>query len=215
MSENIAPTLPVEKKTPVARHAKPPKKKPVDSTQSTRKTRDYEQKCFIVELLACHQTPSYVVKEVRQRFGVELTRQMIEVYDPTKISGRKLGQELRDIFFAERALFVKELEHIGISLTAYRLRMLQVGAEDFFERRNYLGMAALLEQAAKDVGGVFTNRRELTGKEGGDIGVTVKHEPYVTKEQYSKMTPEERVEARNAVEVLYRIALSEGGEPDE
>jgi hypothetical protein len=76
-------------------------------------------------------------------------------------------------------------------------------------------MAGLLEQAAKEVGDIFTNRREVTGKDGADIGVTVKHEPYVTKEQYSKMTPEEREEARNAVEVLYRIALSEGGEPDE
>jgi hypothetical protein len=34
---------------------------------------------------------------------------------------------------------------------------------------NVAMVAQLLEQAAKEVGGIFTNRRELTGKGGGPI----------------------------------------------
>lgn len=191
------------------------KAKPVATAEAKQYKRDYAQKRFIVLMLAQHEPPSAIVTEVREKFGIELTRQMIAVYDPTKRSGRDLGKELRDLFFKERAAFLQTLENIPVSNKVVRMRLLNDAVFVFHEKGSYVAMAGLLEQAAKEVGDIFTNRREVTGKDGADIGVTVKHEPYVTKEQYSKMTPEERVEARNAVEVLYRIALSEGGERDE
>ncbi len=63
--------------------------------------------------------------------------------------------------------YVHKLENIGISQPVYRIEKLQAGAEDLSERRNYIAMAAMLEQAAKDMGDFFTNRREVTGKKEG------------------------------------------------
>ena len=39
----------------------------------------------------------------------------------------------------------------------------------FEQNGNFLGMARMLEQAAKEVGGSFTNQRQHTGKDGGAI----------------------------------------------
>ena len=43
-----------------------------------------EQKLFIVQRLACFDTPTMVAKAVREEYQVELSRQVVEGYDPTK-----------------------------------------------------------------------------------------------------------------------------------
>lgn len=46
-----------------------------------------EVKAFIVQAIACFDTPSQVAQAVRQEFGIELSRQQCEAYDPTKYAG--------------------------------------------------------------------------------------------------------------------------------
>ncbi|ELY5205712.1 DUF2280 domain-containing protein, partial [Yersinia enterocolitica] len=43
-----------------------------------------EVKAFIVQALACYDTPSQVVAQVKQEFSLTLTLQQVSSYDPTK-----------------------------------------------------------------------------------------------------------------------------------
>ncbi|HDT2575492.1 TPA: DUF2280 domain-containing protein, partial [Citrobacter freundii] len=47
-----------------------------------------EVKAFIVQSLACFDTPSQVVELVKKEFGLSITRQQVESHDPTKANGR-------------------------------------------------------------------------------------------------------------------------------
>ncbi len=126
-------------------------------------------KTFIVQALACYDTPSQVVHAVKQEFGIEVPRAQVALYDPTKTAGRSLGAKLRDLFTATRKAFLDEAATIPIAQQAYRLRVLQRLQQQAESRGNAALAAQLLEQAAKEVGGAFTNRREVTGKGGGPI----------------------------------------------
>ena len=50
-----------------------------------------EVKSFIVQALACFDTPSQVAEAVKNEFGVVLSRQQVETHDPTKSSGKGLA----------------------------------------------------------------------------------------------------------------------------
>ncbi len=54
-----------------------------------------EIKAFIVQSVACFDTPSQVVESVLKEFGIQITRQQVEQNDPTKISGKGLAQNGR------------------------------------------------------------------------------------------------------------------------
>lgn len=128
-----------------------------------------EVKTFIVQALACFDSPSVVVKAVKEEFGETITRQSVEGYDPNKRAGRDLAQKWRLIFEQTREVFLADTSKIGISHRAVRLRTLQRMAEKAETQGNMVLASSLLEQAAKEVGNGFTNRRELTGKDGKDL----------------------------------------------
>ena len=51
-------------------------------------------KIFIVQSLACFDTPQQVVDDVRQEFGIEIERQQVASYDPTKATCRNMSKKL-------------------------------------------------------------------------------------------------------------------------
>lgn len=127
-----------------------------------------EVKTYIVQALACFDSPSTVVASVKTEFGEIISRQLVEMYDPGKRAW-KAAPKWRTIFDETRKTFLEDTSKIGISHRAVRLRTLQRMAEKA-ETQGNVGLAAqLLEQAAKEVGGSFTNRREVTGRDGGPI----------------------------------------------
>lgn len=128
-----------------------------------------EVRTFIVQALACFDTPSVVVKAVKEEFGQIITRQSVECYDPSKRAGRDLAQKWRLLFEQTRKTFLEDTSKIGISHRAVRLRALQRMADKAEGQGNMVLASSLLEQAAKDVGNGFTNRRELTGAGGKDL----------------------------------------------
>lgn len=125
-----------------------------------------EQRAFVVQSLACFDSPTTVAKAVKKEYGVDITAQAVEAYDPTKRAGDKLGKRWKDLFHATRDAFLKDTAAIGIAHRVVRLRRLQRAADKLEEAGNVMGMAAILEQAAKEEGGAYTNRRELTGQGG-------------------------------------------------
>ncbi|AKL05893.1 DUF2280 domain-containing protein [Klebsiella oxytoca] len=145
-----------------------------------------EVKAYIIQMLACYDTPSQVVEAVQKDFGIAITRQQVETHDPTKVSGKTLAKKWVDIFNLTRDRFLNEISDIPIANKAYRLRVLQRMSTTAEGMKN-LGMTAqLLEQAAKEVGDAYSNKQkvELTGKDGGPLNqVTYTAEDYAKAQQ--------------------------------
>ena len=118
-----------------------------------------EVKAFIVQALACFDTPSQVVEAVKKEFGLDVSRQTCEGHDPTKYAGRGLAKRWADLFHECRARFTAETADIPIAHRAYRLRALGRMAEKAELMKNMALTAQLLEQAAKEVGDVYVNRQ--------------------------------------------------------
>ena len=118
-----------------------------------------EVKSFIVQALACFDTPSQVSQAVKQEFDVDVTRQQVEQHDPTKRAGVNLAAKWQTLFHDTRKRFREETAEIPIANRAYRLRGLGRMAEKAESMRNLALTAQLYEQAAKEVGDVYVNRR--------------------------------------------------------
>ncbi|VTM84863.1 Uncharacterized conserved protein [Klebsiella pneumoniae] len=145
-----------------------------------------EVKAYIIQMLACYDTPSQVVEAVQKDFGIAITRQQVETHDPTKVSGKTLAKKWVDLFNRTRDRFLNEISDIPIANKSYRLRVLQRMSTTAEGMKN-LGMTAqLLEQAAKEVGDAYSNKQkvELTGKDGGPLNqVTYTAEDYAKAQQ--------------------------------
>lgn len=116
-------------------------------------------KQFIVHALACYDTPSQVVHAVKEEFRLDISRQQASRYDPTKPAGSKLHQRWRDEFAKVRKDFINDASQVGIAHRAVRLRALARMATKAEEGRNIALAVQIIEQAAKEVGDVFVNRR--------------------------------------------------------
>jgi len=132
---------------------------------------DDRVRMFIVRALACFDSPSEVARQVKEEFGLDMPRQQVANYDPTKATAKTLAPKWRDLFARERADFLANAQKVPIASGAYRLRRLQTMLDTASARNNHALAAQLLEQAAKEVGGVYTNRREVGGPGGGAIPV--------------------------------------------
>ena len=125
-----------------------------------------EVKAFIVQALACFDTPSQVCQAVKEQYGIEVSRQLCERYDPTKYSGRDLGQKWKTFFEECRKRFREETVDIPIANRAFRLRAMNRFVEKAESMKN-IGLAMqILEQAAKETGDIYVNRARK--EEAGD-----------------------------------------------
>ncbi len=128
-----------------------------------------EIRTFIVQCLACFDTPSAVAAQVKTEFKFDISRQAVENYDPNKKQGANLSEKWKSLFEETRKTFLEDTALIGISHRAVRLRALERMAQLAESKGNLVLAASLMEQAAKEVGDSYTNRRELTGKDGKDL----------------------------------------------
>lgn len=128
-----------------------------------------EVKIFIVQGLACFDSPKTVADSVKEEFGLTVTRQRVHRYNPTRKAGEEeLAEKWVALFNATRDAFLKDTAQVGIANKSVRLRKLQ-RVVDAAEGRNPVLVIAACEAAAKEMGGAFTNRREHTGRDGGAI----------------------------------------------
>ena len=146
-------------------------------------------KIFIVQALACRDTPQEVVDLVKQEYGIQISRSQCQAYDPKKYSGRNLSKKFVELFHKTRADFDAGLIDIPIANKHYRLKQYQKQLER--NAKNTVMSLKILEQAAKDCGGQFTNKQEITGAGGGPIQQEIKEVPRFTPEELAKLTPQE------------------------
>lgn len=115
-------------------------------------------KTFVVQALACWDTPSEVVKAVKAEFDLVVSRQAVQAYDPTKRAGADLSDGLRSLFDATRTRFLASAAEVGTSHRAVRLRRLERLADRAETMGNIALSAEILQQIAKECGDAFTNK---------------------------------------------------------
>lgn len=125
-----------------------------------------DQKLFIVQRLACFDPPTAVAKAVREEYQIEVSRQVVEGYDPTKYAGRNLAAKHKTVFEETRKAFLEDTSGIAISHKAVRLRSLQRMAEKAESMGNMVLAKDLLEQAAKEAGDAYSNKRVVDHRSG-------------------------------------------------
>lgn len=123
-----------------------------------------EIRTFVVQSLAMFDTPSTVAAAVKTEFGIDISRQSVEAYDPNKRAA-SVAKKWRALFDETRKTFLEDTAAIGISHRTVRLRALQRLADKAETQGNMVLTASLLRQAAEEMGG-GPNRREHTGKDG-------------------------------------------------
>jgi hypothetical protein len=118
----------------------------------------HQIKTFIVQALACFDTPTQVAEAVKREFNLDVTRQQVETHDPTKRSSKGLARKWRFVFDATRIAFNTAMLDIPVANRAYRLRVLgrMLGSA---EGSGNLALAAkMLEQAAREMGAAPAQR---------------------------------------------------------
>jgi hypothetical protein len=160
-----------------------------------------EHRRFAVQMLACYRTPQQVAHMVRDLFGVEISRQSIEFYDPGKASGAGLSPELCRLFAATRRRFHDRASDIGIAHQVYRLSEMHDNYNLLKARGAIVQAQAVLEQAAREVGGMFTNARIVTGQDGAPLmGETMSREEHIEAIQMLILTGHQRAQAQALTE---------------
>jgi hypothetical protein len=116
-----------------------------------------EIKTFIVKGLACFDSPSQVAAAVKVQFDVEVTRQHVYAYDPN--ASQMMAPRWRELHAATRQAHLRQVSEIGIANRTVRLAMLDRMARHSFTHDCFGAAASYLEQAAKECGGMYENRR--------------------------------------------------------
>ena len=111
----------------------------------------------IVDHLACSRTHPQVAELIADEFDVHLTPRHVRAYDPASpdFAG---GQHWYEHYDKVRRNCAEEVGQIAIASKAFRMNQLQVLFDKAMDRGNGREARALLEQAAKEMGGRFTSR---------------------------------------------------------
>lgn len=128
-----------------------------------------EARAFVVQSLAMFDAPSVVAKAVKQEFGIVVSPQALEFYDPTKRAGQKLAEKWRRLFHETRETFLDDSAQVATTHRLVRVRRLERMADKAESQGNHTLAASLLEQIAKEMGDAYTNTRKL--QHGGEVAV--------------------------------------------
>lgn len=122
---------------------------------------------YLIQQLAAFEKPTVVKRLLKEHFDVEITVQGVIYYD---IKNPALPAKWKKMFKKFRADFQKDIENIPIANKSFRLReldrILELQRRRSEAQQNPVDIRATLEQAAKESGDHYTNRHELTGKDG-------------------------------------------------
>lgn len=118
-----------------------------------------EHKRYIVRCFARFLTCSEVVEALKSQYGIEITTPGASWYNPHTVAGSDLAPELKALFDDERARYLAEIDRVPIANEAVRLERLEALYQKDAKRGATANAAAHLEQAARERGGMFTNKR--------------------------------------------------------
>jgi|SRR5690625_807145 len=123
-----------------------------------------EHKEFIVKGLATCDSVTEIQRELKQVYDVDASMPQILYYDPDK-SG-KLAKKWRHMYYETRRRYMEEVSVIPIANKGYRLNEMQKNYEKAKRSGNLVLAQQILEQASKEVGGLFERGMAEPVKEG-------------------------------------------------
>jgi hypothetical protein len=166
-----------------------------------------EQKVFIVQCFAAYKTPSEIAEAVNLEFKLKVSRQQVWKYSP---DNPQTSDQWKEMFKGLRERFVAQLELHGVTHKAYRMAELQdLYRQAKRQKGNILAAAQLLEQAAKEMGGLYTNKREHSGPNGGAIPITVEDRRKNLAGQMLKKLVDKGITEEEARQTLVSMGVNE------
>jgi len=123
---------------------------------------------FVVRQYARFRKPSEILALLKDEFpDLEVSINAISYYNPERdiFPREKWGE----FYETERRAYIAGVESVGIAHARERLRYLDDGIRAAAKAGNYALVRELAETAAKERGGAFLNRRELTGADGAPL----------------------------------------------
>lgn len=133
-----------------------------------------EVRQFIVTQLACYERIADVRRAAADAFpdlpeGVRIDDNRVRALDPTQARGQEMSPALKKLFWKVRNRFDKLAEEKLVGSLRHRLGVYDTVVARALSKGNEQIALQALKQAAQDKGGVFTNRRELSGPKGGPV----------------------------------------------
>lgn len=127
-----------------------------------------EHQIFIVQQLAMFERLKAVQTKLKEIYEIEIALSSIVYYD---ISNKDLPKKWKTLFNSTRRKFLKDSASIPIANKSYRLKKLQNMFDKQEDERlqNPVAMRDILEQAAKESGDAFTNKRVVDIKNVSDL----------------------------------------------
>ena len=125
---------------------------------------------FLVREFACFASPKEAARALKQEFGIEISPQGAQHYDVTSGAGARAAKKWHELFNISRAAYLEHVEtRIPHAHKSVRIKKLAHAADAFEQNKNFMGMAAMLEKIAREMGSAYTNRHEVTGRDRGSI----------------------------------------------
>lgn len=118
-----------------------------------------QAKRYAVVRLATFIKQTQIIAEVEREFGVTMTRDQLSRLDPTNASA-KVGDALTQLFHEKRAQYLTDEAAIPIAHRVFRLQQLnEMLLEEGKMPTGKKEKRAILEQAAKEMGGMYEQKQ--------------------------------------------------------
>ena len=126
------------------------------------------EKVFIVRSLAQFMPISDVMRDIKEKFNLDVSPQQVEYYDPTKAASADLAQEFVDLFNEARKEYIDQPLHNIVG--ANDIVQLQILSDLLISKKSNVVMSIkLIDQIQKIMKGRYEKKIEITGKDGGPI----------------------------------------------
>jgi hypothetical protein len=131
------------------------------------------QKEYVVHRLAAYDRPSAVQKGLEEEFGVEIARQSLLFYDPTKPGSRRLREKWKSLFHATREALHQGSAKIGACHALVRIRWREQMALKQMEADKAQLANDILDSIARDVGDCFGSKYRHDSPNGAPFVATI------------------------------------------
>lgn len=178
-----------------------------DRTPPAKPKLDETHRTWLVTRWAMFGRATEILADFRKEFGFDCKPDVARKYNLAGMddaTAKKRGvTKWMPLFKETREAFRASVQDIPIANAAYRVKKLDEMFDIAFSKKNYKSAAQLLEQAAKETGGMYTNKREIDG--------TMKHTVEEVPDEIKQASLAERLRS----EVLAAVSAAAAIPPDQ
>ena len=128
-----------------------------------------EQKAYVVRRLAEYDKPVAIAQALQELFGVTISHQAIEHYDPERPAGHDLAKQWRTVFRKARKAFIARTADVGMMYKPVRMKLRERMVMHEWEAGRCKAANEILDSIAKEAGVTFGGKH---GMFGGGVPLT-------------------------------------------